>query len=56
MRRLIKLLEQTSALDVDEAVSLVSQEVTAAAVGPQEDDWTFMMADWRADARGRAIL
>jgi ligand-binding sensor domain-containing protein/serine phosphatase RsbU (regulator of sigma subunit) len=51
MRRLIKVLERTSALDVDEAVAALSEEVTAAAVGPQEDDWTFMVADWRAGAR-----
>jgi serine phosphatase RsbU (regulator of sigma subunit) len=46
LRRLIKSLERTSALDVDTAVSELSAEVIAAnATALQADDWTFMVAD-----------
>ena len=48
MRRLMRALERTSGLDVDTAVSVISEEVASATIGPQADDWTFMMADWRA--------
>ncbi len=49
LRRLIKSLERTSALDVDTAVSELSAEVIAAnATALQADDWTFMVADMLA--------
>jgi serine phosphatase RsbU (regulator of sigma subunit) len=54
LRRIIGLLEKTSALDVEEAVSVLSQEVTAAnGSALQTDDWTFMVADWRAAHHSR---
>ncbi|HWM86867.1 MAG TPA: SpoIIE family protein phosphatase, partial [Kofleriaceae bacterium] len=49
LRRLVDLLARTSTLNVEDAVSKVSDEVSAAnGTSMQLDDWTFMVADWRA--------
>ena len=48
MRRLIRLLESTRQTDLDQAVSVLFKEASAAnGTAIQKDDWTFAIADWR---------
>jgi ligand-binding sensor domain-containing protein/serine phosphatase RsbU (regulator of sigma subunit) len=54
LRRLIRLLENTREVDVNQTALALSQEASAAnGTNIQKDDWTFAIVDWDRREAGR---